>query len=98
MENTGFLLEDGEFFYPGDSYIVPDEQVNILAAPVAGPWLKVNEAIRYVLAVNPKQVIPVHEAVLSEVGKRVTYPHFERELTKQNITFTVLEPEKTVIM
>lgn len=87
VKNTGFLLENGEFFYPGDSYIVPNEPVNVLAAPVAGPWCKVADAIRYVLAVHPKQVVPVHDAVLSEAGKAVVYPHFERELTSRDIRF-----------
>ncbi|MCB9812368.1 MBL fold metallo-hydrolase [Candidatus Nomurabacteria bacterium] len=96
VQNTGFLLEHGEFFYPGDSYIVPIESVNVLAAPVAGPWCKVANAIRYVLKVAPKTMIPVHDAGLSKAGKAVVYPHFERELMKQNITFTALKSGETV--
>ena len=90
VQNTGFLLEDGEFFYPGDSYIVPAEKVGVLAAPVAGPWCKVAEAIHYVLEVAPKVVVPVHDAVLSEVGKRGVYEHFTRELKKNDIGFVAL--------
>ncbi len=93
VQNTGFVLEGGEFMYPGDSYIVPDEKINLLAAPVAGPWCKVSEAIAYVLEVGPKQVIPVHDAVLSEAGKHVTYPHFERELGEKKIHFIPIDDQ-----
>ena len=91
VENTGYLIGGGSFFYPGDAYTVPEERIQVLAAPVAGPWLKVAEAIRYVLAVSPAQVVPVHDAVLSKEGRSVVYPHFLRELTEQGIQFTVLE-------
>lgn len=89
VQNTGFLV-DGAFFYPGDAYTVPEEKVKLLALPVAGPWCKISEAIAYALAVTPQIAVPVHDAVLSEAGKKVTYPHFERELGARNITFKPL--------
>lgn len=90
VQNTGFLIED-TLFYPGDSYLVPQQPVEILALPVAGPWCKVPEAIRYALAVKPKIAFPVHDATLSELGKSVTYPHFERELKNIGCRFVVLD-------
>ncbi len=91
VQNTGFFIAE-KLFYPGDAYIVPKEQVEILALPVAGPWCKVPDAIRYALAVKPKTAFPVHDATLSETGKAVTYPHFERELKNIGCQFIVLEP------
>ena len=90
VQNTGYFV-DGSFFFPGDAYTVPNKPVHILALPVAGPWCKISEAISYALAVKPKVAFPVHDATLSENGKSVTYPHFERELKMVDSEFLVLE-------
>ena len=37
--------------------------------PVAGPWMKLSEAIDYVRAVRPRVAVPVHDAILSEQGR-----------------------------
>jgi L-ascorbate metabolism protein UlaG (beta-lactamase superfamily) len=90
VPNTGYLI-DNTFFYPGDAYTIPEESVKILALPVAGPWCKVSEALRYAYAVKPQVVVPVHDAVLSEKGIGVVYPFFTKMLAEQNIEFTPLE-------
>lgn len=90
VQNTGYLIENS-FFYPGDSYIVPDKPIHVLALPVSGPWCKVADAIRYGLSVKPRLAIPVHDAVLSENGKSVTYSHFTREFAKHGITFEIIK-------
>lgn len=92
VQNTGYLVNDS-FFFPGDAYTVPMEKVDILALPVAGPWCKVSDAIAYAKQVTPRIAFPVHDATLSEIGKSVTYPHFDRELTSAGIGFTVLDIE-----
>jgi L-ascorbate metabolism protein UlaG (beta-lactamase superfamily) len=89
VQNTGYLVE-GTFFFPGDAYTVPDETVDILALPIAGPWCKISDAIDYGIAVAPRIAIPVHDATLSDTGAAVTHPHFVRELGKHNIVFTPL--------
>ncbi len=96
VENTGFLIDD-TFFYPGDAYTIPEERVQVLAAPVAGPWCKIAEAIAYMRAVQPHTVIPVHDAVLSAVGKQGVYAHCERELKKEGIGFATFEQISTPI-
>ncbi len=90
VQNTGYAIAD-TFFYPGDSYIVPAQKPRVLALPVAGPWCKVADAIRYALTVAPETAIAVHDAVLNGAGKAVTYPHFERELGEHAITFVSLD-------
>jgi L-ascorbate metabolism protein UlaG (beta-lactamase superfamily) len=72
IRNVGYLVAD-RFFYPGDAFTKPDQAVEILAAPAGAPWLKIGEAIDYVLAVRPSVVIPAHYAVLSEAGQAVHY-------------------------
>lgn len=64
--NTGYFI-GGKFFYPGDAFTNPERPVDILALPVAGPWMKVSEAIDYVRALKPKTWIPVHDGILKSV-------------------------------
>jgi len=67
IDNTGVLV-GGRLFYPGDSYTDPGVPVEVLAAPVGAPWLKVAEMMDYVTAIAPRRAYPVHEATLSEIG------------------------------
>ncbi len=90
VQNTGYFVDD-TFFFPGDAYTVPNKPVKILALPVAGPWCKVSEAIRYALTIKPTVAFPVHDATLNDTGRAVTYPHFERELEKIGSVFVVWE-------
>ena len=63
MDNVGFYL-DKRLWYPGDSFTNPNREVEILALPVAGPWMKFSEAIDYALMLKPKVVFPVHDAIV----------------------------------
>ncbi len=63
VQNTGYFIDE-KLFYPGDALTVINRPVAILAAPVAGPWLKFKEAIDYILEVKPKAFFPVHENVV----------------------------------
>lgn len=64
--NIGFVI-DG-VYHPGDSLFVPDAAVETLLVPVAGPWLKLGEAIEFVRAVRPAHAFRIHDAPLSEIG------------------------------
>jgi L-ascorbate metabolism protein UlaG (beta-lactamase superfamily) len=64
-QNTGFIIAD-RFYYPGDSLHVPEEKIEILALPVAGPWMKLSECIDFAKAVKPTYVIPVHDGFIRE--------------------------------
>lgn len=69
VDNVGVLV-DGAFYYPGDSYAVPDGvDVRVLAAPVGAPWLKIGEAMDFVLAVAPQHAFGTHDMTLSEAGR-----------------------------
>lgn len=68
VDNIGVLV-DGAFYYPGDSYAVPERvDVALLAAPIGAPWLKISEAMDFVLAVAPRAAFGTHEATLSDAG------------------------------
>ncbi len=89
VQNTGYFIAD-TLFYPGDAYIQPERPVSVLALPVAGPWCKSTDVIRYALAVKPHKVFPVHDWLLNEDGIAVTYGVIESNLSTQNIEFVRL--------
>ncbi|MBF4598404.1 MBL fold metallo-hydrolase [Curtobacterium sp. VKM Ac-2889] len=67
VDNTGVLV-NGRLFHPGDSYTDPGVPVEVLAAPVGAPWLKVGEMMDAVAAIAPSRAYPIHEATLSDIG------------------------------
>jgi L-ascorbate metabolism protein UlaG (beta-lactamase superfamily) len=69
--NVGFFL-DGTVYHPGDAYHVPEVPVTTLLLPTSGPWMKIGEAIDYVRAVQPRQVVQIHDILLSDIGHQVT--------------------------
>jgi L-ascorbate metabolism protein UlaG (beta-lactamase superfamily) len=67
IANRGYLI-GGRLYLPGDSLQVPAAAVEILALPVAAPWMAVKEAVEFVRAVGPAIAIPIHEKVLAATG------------------------------
>lgn len=69
VQNVGVLVND-RLYYPGDSYAVPEGvEVDTLAAPLGAPWLKIGEAMDFVLAVQPRRAFGVHDMTLSVIGR-----------------------------
>lgn len=91
IDNVGVLV-DGQLYYAGDSYAVPDVDVEVLAAPIGAPWLKIGEAMDYVMAVKPRTVYPVHEATISVIGKTMGHARLEWAAQQVGGTYTPLEP------
>jgi L-ascorbate metabolism protein UlaG (beta-lactamase superfamily) len=67
--NAGYLLDDGALLHPGDSFALPGREVDVLAVPIDGPWLKLAEAIGYVHAVRPRVAVPIHEGETTDPAK-----------------------------
>ncbi|WP_430592494.1 MBL fold metallo-hydrolase [Humidisolicoccus flavus] len=67
IDNVGVLV-NRTLYYPGDSYALPFEPVEVLATPAGAPWLKVSEVMDFVMAVRPKQTFATHVGTLSEMG------------------------------
>ena len=65
--NLGYVVEGG-VYHPGDAFHVPSTPVHLLCLPVSGPWLKLAESIDFVRAVAPVRAVPIHEALLSDLG------------------------------
>jgi L-ascorbate metabolism protein UlaG (beta-lactamase superfamily) len=71
VDNVGVLVNE-KLYYPGDSYAMPElasgGSVPVLAAPVGAPWLKISDAMDFVLAVAPERAFSTHEQTLSAAG------------------------------
>lgn len=71
--NTGFFIA-GKFFYPGDAFTDPGRPIDVLALPVAGPWLNLEQAIEYGKKLHPKTCFPVHDGILKKTGSTDVLP------------------------
>jgi L-ascorbate metabolism protein UlaG (beta-lactamase superfamily) len=95
IDNVGVLVND-ELYYAGDSYTLPEVEVGTLAAPVGAPWLKIGEAMDYVLAVKPKRAFYVHDMTLSVAGKQMGAARLAWATEQGGGTFTELQPGETL--
>lgn len=91
IQNIGYFIAN-KLFYPGDAFTNPGKQVEILALPVAGPWMKLSEAIDYALEIKPASCFPVHDGILKSPGSTHLIP--PKVLGAKGIKFTVLEIDK----
>ncbi len=88
VQNTGYFINN-RFFYPGDAFVQPLKAVEILALPVAGPWLTIGQSIDYAKSIGPKIILPVHDAILKTPGVFYSLP--AKILEPLGVDF--LEPE-----
>ena len=95
VDNVGVLVND-EVYYPGDSFVVPDVQVPTLAVPIGAPWLKVSEAMDFVLAVKPKRTFYSHDMTLSAAGKKMHADRLQWATEQNGGEFHPLEAGETL--
>ena len=80
IANLGYLISDGaqSVYTPGDSFTVPDENVDTLFVPLNAPWMKLSEAVDFVRAVKPGRAYALHDSLLTPTGAQVSNGHLER--------------------
>jgi L-ascorbate metabolism protein UlaG (beta-lactamase superfamily) len=88
VQNTGYFI-DKRLFYPGDAFYNPGKPVDVLALPVAGPWTRIKDFLKYALEIKPKICFPVHDGGLKSL--ELTYKLAEMFLTKHDIVFKTFE-------
>ncbi len=64
VENTGYMVA-GKFYFPGDNFYNPGRPIDILALPVAGPWMKLSDAINFAKEVKARVAIGVHDGMIT---------------------------------
>ncbi len=96
IENLGVLVNNS-FYYPGDSYAVPSgADVALLAAPVGAPWLKIGEAMDFVLDVAPRRAFGTHDMTLSRIGLEMHRSRLRWAVEQDGGEFLELEPGDSV--
>jgi L-ascorbate metabolism protein UlaG (beta-lactamase superfamily) len=80
--NIGYVVDEN-VYHPGDSVFVPDVPCSTLLVPVAGPWLKLAEAIEFVRAVKPDRAYPIHDAIMTTAGQEMN-DNFVRQFGETN--------------
>lgn len=94
-ENTGYLFS-GNFYYPGDSFFVPDAKIDILALPVSGPWMKTSEAIDFAKSISPKIVFPVHDGFFIKIEPFHRVP--QKVLSEMGVQFVLSENPNDLVI
>jgi len=90
VQNCGVMV-NGQVYYPGDSYTLPDRAVEVLAVPTSAPWLKIGDVIDFVAAVRPNRSFATHNAHLSEFGHTLNNGRVKATTEAGGGEFTYLE-------
>lgn len=64
VQNTGYMI--GGLCFPGDAFEDPKMEVDMIALPITGPWMRVKDAINYAQKLKPRIVFPVHDAHIQD--------------------------------
>ena len=95
VDNVGVMVNDS-LYYPGDSYAVPRAAVTLLAAPIGAPWLKIGEAMDFVLAVKPKMAFGTHDMTLSVIGRDMARARLKWATEENGGEFFFLDPSEGI--
>jgi L-ascorbate metabolism protein UlaG (beta-lactamase superfamily) len=93
IPNVGVVLRaagEPSLFHPGDAYDGEPGDVDVLAHPLSAPWAASRDSIAFVGRIAPKVFIPIHDALLSDVGHRMYSGHVEQFSGVDGLTYTPL--------
>ncbi len=90
VENTGYFIGK-DLFYPGDAFTNPNKPVDVLALPVAGPWMNLKTAINYALELKPRACFAIHDGMIQPDKPGPIYRLPNAVLTENGIIFKELE-------
>jgi L-ascorbate metabolism protein UlaG (beta-lactamase superfamily) len=72
--NVGFIVRESggpNVFHPGDAYTTAPSGIDLLALPLTAPWARVAMTADFANAVKPRRIVPIHDAIVSEVGRPI---------------------------
>lgn len=83
-QNIGVVIDDN-LTNPGDSFDLLDlnGNINVLLVPEVAPWTKFSETAQFMKIAKPNFVIPVHDGLLSNMGKTI-YDNLLRNACTEN--------------
>ena len=90
VSNSAYLIND-KFLHTGDSLTISGlSSCDVLALPVAGPWLKLVEAIELAYLLKPRIVIPIHDWIIKDIMLERIYAMCKAKLETRGIEFKPL--------
>lgn len=96
VENIAYLVDD-TVYHPGDSLVVPHGlRAPVLLAPLHAPWNKLAEIIDFVVAVRPRTVHQIHDALLSENGFGILEKQLTAFAAKYGVEYRHLDTRERV--
>lgn len=96
VDNLGVFVNE-ELYYPGDSYTLPDgAPIALLAAPVGAPWLKIGDAMDFVLAAKPRRAFATHDMTLSVIGRTMHRARLAWATEQNGGEFLELDPGDSI--
>lgn len=95
-ENIGAVIDDA-IVNPGDSFDCLDVDAKVLFVPISAPWLKIVESMDFVDKVKPRVVIPVHDALLSGLGKTISGNWMKETCNKVGAEYRELKLNEKIV-
>ncbi len=98
IPNVGLVLRaDGEpsLFHPGDAYDGEPGPVDVLAHPLNAPWAASRDSIAFVGRIAPKVFIPIHDALLSDVGRDMYAAHVRNLSGVEGLEYSDLRDDES---
>lgn len=95
--NFGYVI-NGSVYHPGDSYMIPAEisGINTLLLPTGGPWATTLGAVRFVEAVKPKRVAPIHDAMHKQFWLERLNASMAGWMQERGVEYAVLGPGESI--
>ncbi len=95
IPNVGYVI-DNRIYHPGDSLIVPTDQMDVLLAPIHAPWSKTAEVIDFVVSVRAPRAIGVHDSLLTATGRDFVQAHITRIGAAHGVDYSWVPPTMTI--
>jgi len=96
-ENTGYFVA-GKFYFPGDAFYDPKRPIDVLALPVAGPWMKISEAIDFAKLVKPRVAFGVHDSMIVQGFGSFAAMMLQKFLKEDGIEYIAFAPGETKLL
>jgi hypothetical protein len=90
-QNIAFLINE-QFLHPGDSLSRTffNTAVQVIALPVAAPWLTMLSSLDFAYQNRPEQVLPVHDGFVKAFFTERQYQNWDRLLADRGMKFNGL--------
>jgi L-ascorbate metabolism protein UlaG (beta-lactamase superfamily) len=95
IQNNCYLV-DGALYHPGDSFIVPTKQPELLLLPLDAPWSRTAEVIDFAVSMRTPRAIQIHDGLLNERGLSFVEAHVMRIGGEYGVSYTHVDTGSSV--